>query len=411
MSQSPSHANDGDPNFAAILNYYKKYFKVDMSEYEKEKAKIVFPIVPLQVLRKLCDTAQKLFKAEPALLRLNGDTLIIGDLHGHIFDLFRTLGKLGLPPNRTYLFLGDLVDRGHFSTETVVLILTMKVIWPEHVFLIRGNHEFADMAKHGGFFAELSSLYNTRQAEEFIMKAFSYMPLAAIIGGNVLCVHGGLGPSLNDIKQLEEIQRPLNDYNDDLIQGLLWSDPAQFLDTFQESSRGIGYFFGHEALSSFLDSNKLQYMVRGHECVEKGIEAQLNRRMFTVFGASNYCGRAPNKSGVLLIHPDGSREACFFNPITYIKRANVSFVASESDTVFKPKRPGLPTDPKRRSFQKDSLPALHPGRKSEAKLPEIGSGRPQPQRVQSEFRKTPLKKLPVIAQPRRDSMFVSRPSW
>jgi protein phosphatase len=281
------------------------------------------------------------------LLELNTRTAIIGDLHGHVIDLFRQLGKIGLPPACNYLFLGDLVDRGEFSTETTIVILLLKALFPENVHCIRGNHEFAEMSNQGGFGAELQNIYGSEKAEEKILSCFSYMPIAALIGPEVLCVHGGICPSLYNLKQLSEIPRPLTTYTDELVQGLLWSDPAEFLQGFQPSSRGVGFFFGPDALAQFLDSHHLKLLVRGHECVDGGIESQLERRMVTVFGASNYCGLKPNKAAVMIVHPDdGRREVAIFQPLKYYKRAQAKFVTSESETVFKLKRgAAMPSKP------------------------------------------------------------------
>jgi protein phosphatase len=338
---------ESESNFLALFNCYRRNFLSDPQAFEQDGFKLSLPICPFPILVELCDAVTELFKAEPMVLELNKRTAIVGDLHGHVVDLFRQVGKLGLPPACNYLFLGDLVDRGEFSTETTVVILLMKALWPENVYCIRGNHEFGEMSSHGGFGAELHTIYGEEKAEEAILACFSYMPIAALIGTEVLCVHGGIGPGLFSMKQLSEIQRPLTTYDDDLVQGLLWSDPAEFVSGFQPSSRGIGYFFGPDALAQFLDQHHLKYLVRGHEVVEGGIENHLERRMTTVFGASNYCGLNPNKAAVMVVHPeDGKREVALFTPLKYFKRAQARFLTSESDTVFRVKSNRTPSGPK-----------------------------------------------------------------
>lgn len=105
----------------------------DVEEYESERSKLVFPILPIALLSELCDFASKIFAEEPMVVNLEGDFIIVGDLHGHILDLFRILRRFGHPPKQSYIFLGDLVDRGEFSTETVVLIYLMKCLYPENI--------------------------------------------------------------------------------------------------------------------------------------------------------------------------------------------------------------------------------------------------------------------------------------
>jgi protein phosphatase len=361
-----------DPNFLAIFDVYKRYFHCDCSTLGEIGNRLQLPIVPVPILVQLCDAVTVVFKSEPSLLRITVPTLVVGDLHGHIIDLFRTVGRFGLPPNYCYLFLGDLVDRGEFSTETTILIFLLKLLYPEFIYIIRGNHEFLDMAQVGGFSDELRSLYNTSRAETAIMGAFSYLPLAALIGDHVLCVHGGLGPSLETLEQIERIQRPITICCDDVLQSLLWSDPIASLDGYQPSARGMGYHFGADALARFLDSQDLQYLLRGHECVDNGVEAQLGRRMYTVFGASNYCGKSGNKAGVLLVQPSGAKEPFYFAPQGYMKRGSVAFVHSESEATFSVGAK------KRTSSLAIKLPVLAPGQaqessRSQGKMP---SGRP-----------------------------------
>lgn len=333
-------------NASNIIDFYRPLFKSTVLDYEKSKTKLLIPICPANVLITLCEAAKTIFMNEPMLLKFTDECdqiAIIGDLHGHILDLFRTFGKIGMPPDRTYLFLGDIVDRGEFSTETITIILALKVLFPKNIYVIRGNHEFREMGRQFGFYSELNTLYKGNPAvEDSFMDAFSYIPIAALIGSHVICVHGGIGPSLYSLDQLEKIERPLNDYNNDMVSALLWSDPSRFGKDFEPSTRGLGYFFGPDALAYFLEKNNLKYLVRGHECVENGIEMQLGRRMLTVFGASNYCGLSPNKSGVLLLKPSDPnfREAIFFQAINHPKRAIAVFLPSESPNGVIIRRPG-----------------------------------------------------------------------
>ena len=326
----------------AIIDFYKPYFKPNVSDIERGRTRLYAPICPINVIKKICASAKQIFMNEPMLLRLYNDPVyIVGDLHGHILDLFRTLGKIEMPPKNTILFLGDIVDRGDFSTESITIILSLKILYPDLVYIIRGNHEFLEMSRQSGFSAELYNLYDKDMSvEDAFMDAFSYIPIGAMIGKNVLCVHGGIGPHVFRVEQLEKIQRPLHTFDDDLVSSLLWSDPSRLGKGFSPSTRGIGYLFGTDELAEFLDSNNLKYLVRGHECVDKGIELQLNNRIFTVFGASNYCGMSPNKSGILIMKQDCSKEAILFPPINqHLKRSVAIVLKSESPDEFIVKKP------------------------------------------------------------------------
>ena len=69
-----------------------------------------------------------IFGKEPNLLRIEGKVTIVGDIHGQFYDLHSMLIKLHKPENKDeiILLLGDYVDRGCYSTEIVLLLMTLK---------------------------------------------------------------------------------------------------------------------------------------------------------------------------------------------------------------------------------------------------------------------------------------------
>ena len=64
------------------------------------------------------------------LLEIEAPVLICGDIHGQCYDLLRLFHYGELPPNSTYLFLGDYVDRGQNSLETIMLLMCYKIKYP-----------------------------------------------------------------------------------------------------------------------------------------------------------------------------------------------------------------------------------------------------------------------------------------
>ena len=343
MKQSPI---DQHTNFNRIYQCYRTLISVNVSEYESNKTHLVFPIMPITLINSLCATAYKIFQEEPTVLRLStsgdDDIIIVGDLHGQILDLFRVLKQFGHPPKKRYLFLGDIVDRGEFSTETLIMIMLMKVLFPNHVYVIRGNHEFSTMWKSGGFASEIALLYGSSNmnnyndnivASEF-SKMLSTVPLGAVIDEKIFCVHGGIGPQFESIKQLEDIHRPVHEYDFEPLISAVWSDPFDEIDTYKNSPRGSGYLFGEKAITKFLDDQGLDVLVRGHQSISEGVAYHLNGKCITVFTASNYCGQTPNMAGILILKHNQTPQPITFPPIVYIKRDSATFLQSSSETTF-----------------------------------------------------------------------------
>lgn len=96
-------------------------------------------------IRGLCVKSSEIFMSQPMLLELEAPLKICGDVHGQFSDLLRLFSYGGPPPTANYLFLGDYVDRGKNSLETICLLLAYKIKYPENFFLLRGNHECASI--------------------------------------------------------------------------------------------------------------------------------------------------------------------------------------------------------------------------------------------------------------------------
>ncbi|OHT17687.1 Serine/threonine-protein phosphatase PP1-1 [Tritrichomonas foetus] len=321
----------------SVMEFYKSVIKTDLSDYENNIRQLTLPIVPTQIVINLCNSIAKICQTEPNILHLSSNYIVVGDLHGHILDLLRIFKRFMLPPQQNYIFLGDLVDRGEFSTEVVILIYILKSLFPRNVYVIRGNHEFSQICQRGGFSCELYSVYPDSNVEAAFFRSFAYLPLGAIVGNSqmsYLLVHGGIGPNVHSLSDIESIQRPLTASDDDIANSILWSDPNPHITDFKPSSRGSGYFYGKDALSKFLADNNLKLLVRGHECVQNGIERQIDG-MITVFSASYYCGISPNKAGVLLMRNNGKIEEFIMPPLKYLKRDQVCFLGNESDYAFR----------------------------------------------------------------------------
>ncbi|OHS98261.1 Serine/threonine-protein phosphatase PP1 [Tritrichomonas foetus] len=301
---------------------------VDMGEGRQS---LQLPTLEEDFVINIAKKAQFYFNQEPLLLELHPPIVVVGDLHGHLLNLYQILQNFDLPPNQRYLILGDIVDRGAFSIETVSLLFALKICYPDNIYIIRGNHEFSSVSTSGGFFEELASIFNSQSVFNSFNEAFNFMPLAAQIGPYI-CLHGGISPELQDISQIKGMKRPISCYSDPLLCGIFWSDPNEEIKMYKSSNRGVGFLFGKKPLRNFLNINNVQILIRGHECVD-GYSYRFNNRCITVFSASNYCGVSENHAAVLQIVNDFSLIPKILPYVKYLKRANAIFLKNTKPLI------------------------------------------------------------------------------
>ncbi|KTB22342.1 Serine/threonine-protein phosphatase PP-Z2 [Nakaseomyces glabratus] len=251
-------------------------------------------------IAQICQKAREIFLAQPALLELSPSVKIVGDVHGQYGDLLRLFTKCGFPPMANYLFLGDYVDRGKQSLETILLLLCYKIKYPENFFLLRGNHECANVTRVYGFYDECKRRCNIKTWKTFI-DTFNTLPLAAIVTGKIFCVHGGLSPVLNSMDEIRHVSRPTDVPDFGLINDLLWSDPTDSPNEWEDNERGVSYCYNKVAINKFLNKFGFDLVCRAHMVVEDGYEFFNDRSLVTVFSAPNYCGEFDNWGAVMSV--------------------------------------------------------------------------------------------------------------
>ncbi|KAK9420369.1 putative Serine/threonine-protein phosphatase [Seiridium unicorne] len=248
----------------------------------------------------ICQRAREVFLSQPALLELDAPVKIVGDVHGQYTDLIRMFEMCGFPPSSNFLFLGDYVDRGKQSLETILLLLCYKLKYPENFFLLRGNHECANVTRVYGFYDECKRRCNVKIWKTFI-DCFNTLPIAAIVAGKIFCVHGGLSPALSHMDDIRNIARPTDVPDYGLLNDLLWSDPADMEQDWEANERGVSYCFGKKVITDFLATHDFDLVCRAHMVVEDGYEFFTDRVLVTVFSAPNYCGEFDNWGAVMSV--------------------------------------------------------------------------------------------------------------
>ncbi|AAS53321.1 AFL051Wp [Eremothecium gossypii ATCC 10895] len=248
----------------------------------------------------ICATVREIFLEQPSLLRLQAPIKIVGDVHGQFTDLLRILKLSGVPDETNYLFLGDYVDRGKQSLETILLLLCYKIKYPDRFFMLRGNHESASVTKMYGFYDECKRRMSTKTWKQFV-DVFNTLPFAAIVQDKIFCVHGGISPQLSNMRQIEKIARPTDIPEEGLLTDLLWSDPDPAVSDWSLNDRGVSYTFGKRNVYDFCANFKFDLIIRGHMVVEDGYEFFAKKKFVTIFSAPNYCGQFQNWGAVMSV--------------------------------------------------------------------------------------------------------------
>jgi diadenosine tetraphosphatase ApaH/serine/threonine PP2A family protein phosphatase/Ca2+-binding EF-hand superfamily protein len=283
-------------------------------------------------LIEICNSVLPIFAAEDSLVATPFPVRVYGDIHGNLPDLTQFFNKYAWPDKRkgdilsmNYVFLGDYVDRGSFSVETVALLFSLKIMYPNRVFLLRGNHEDRSMNYHFGLRKSCLAQFGASEGQliwERINECFDNLPLACLVGEEVLCIHGGIGASIESVNDLAGIAKPITvppenvdpetlSKVDKVVVDALWSDPVGNNGNPMDSPRGNGATkFTADRVKEFVKANHLQFIVRGHQCVPNGYEYFADGLLLTVFSAANYCNQYNNDGGMVAIvrNPDGSLE-------------------------------------------------------------------------------------------------------
>lgn len=258
-------------------------------------------VIEKNEINYIIQKSKEIFLSQPTLLELSSPIKVVGDLHGQFNDLLRILKLSGFPPNSNYLFLGDYVDRGKQSLETILLLLCFKIKYPNNFFMLRGNHESGNISKIYGFYDECKRRLGSVKIWKNFVDVFNALPIAAIISDKIFCVHGGLSPFMKNLKQINKIKRPTDIPDVGLLSDLLWSDPHAKINDWSPNDRGISFFFSKRNVNEFLAKFKFDLIVRGHMVVEDGYEFFNKKRLVTVFSAPNYCGEFNNWGAVMSI--------------------------------------------------------------------------------------------------------------
>ena len=246
-------------------------------------------------VKQLILQSMDLFIDDSNLICLNSPITICGDIHGQLEDLFKLFEVSG-GEDQPYLFMGDFVDRGYYSIDTICYLLALR-LKNGNVWLLRGNHETRNVNATYGFYNECQRHFCNNEIYRLFNALFDMFPIAALIDYKVFSVHGGLSPSLRYIEDINDFDRVREPPSTGVISDLMWSDPADSDScSWDPSPRGSGYIFGKEQCKKFVHENGLEFITRSHQLVEEGILWYFDNTLVDIWSAPNYSYVSGNKA-------------------------------------------------------------------------------------------------------------------
>jgi len=247
----------------------------------------------------LCDAAREIFKKEQNVQPVAAPCVLVGDIHGQWYDLIEMFKKAGAcPPDKTFLFLGDYVDRGYYSVESVCLLVALKVKYPTKVWMIRGNHESRQITQVYGFYDECLRKYGTPNVWKYFCDLFDFMPLSALVDNKIFCVHGGLSPKIDTLDDIRKLDRVQEVPHEGPICDLIWSDPDDRVG-WRVSPRGAGFTFGAGITDQWSSKNNLILTARAHQLIMEGYQWCHGQKLITLFSCPNYSYRCGNSAAIM----------------------------------------------------------------------------------------------------------------
>ena len=287
-------------------------------EYIPYKNKEEIIVMNKEYISKLITDCKNMLMKSPTVITLRSPVKIFGSINGQYNDLMRYFSLFGRPSEfkgdiecMDYLFLGNLVNRGAFSLETFLLLIALKVKYNNNFHILRGSQDDIEISKHYGLAEECKNKLNENTTDKNsifkkICELFEYLPLAAIINNQIICVHSGIGEHVKSINDINNIKKPISVKDNNIVQEILWSTPSgnTYKEEYNVNNITFNYrksHFDEKMLNEFLNHNKMKMMIRSHDVCDSGIEKIFNDKIISIFSATNYCGTFNNSGAMLLI--------------------------------------------------------------------------------------------------------------
>ncbi|CAL8074735.1 unnamed protein product [Calicophoron daubneyi] len=284
---------------------------------DRQIFKGVKPSIKEREVTSVCRLLMEIVVTESVCLEvsLSDPLYIVGDILGHYKHLMHLFNAFGVPPQTHYLFLGNYADVGRMGLETLILLCCYKVLYPNSIYLLRGKHEVGIISRDYGLLDECNRRFSQRMWHSFTT-LFAYLPVVAIVEEKILCLNGGLSPTLcsrvsrlnlkNLLRTLISKSEELKP--DSLLCHLLWSSPDPETKGWEQNPVGLGYLFGPEVVRHFCEKAGITQIIRSSEFVLQGYELFDDTRLLTIFSAPNFMSTYGNKGAIVKVQKAPGQE-------------------------------------------------------------------------------------------------------
>ena len=285
-----------------------------------------FPFTKEEI-EMLVEEVIPILSKENSLIKIRSPCKIFGNIYGVYNDLMRFFESFGNPSDSMqngdinvmqYIFLGDFCDRGLYSLEVVLLLLALKVKYPDFIYLIRGHHEDKNINEFYGLGEECKERLNDEIDKKnsifnLINKSFDYLPFAILIDNSTLLIHGGIGCSIQNLDDISNIERPVSIVQDvnnieqlhiiDLLYSEYDDNDNYYSINHERDKNNKGFFikYGKKRLDEFLNKNKINLLITTHQFVKEGFCTYNNDKLLVLFSATNYMDKYNNIGAMITI--------------------------------------------------------------------------------------------------------------
>lgn len=306
----------------------------------------------------MCQKMSALCEPLPNVLHLRGPVHVLGNLQGHIADLIEITKVIGEPPLVNYVILGSFVNRGGNSLEVLCYLFSWKILYPNHVHILRGNQESSRLCQVYGLFDSCWKLYPPQDKNTvspvwwWLMDVFNNLPLAAIVNGDYFLCHSGLSKGLvDDLTGLHTLERRQDIPEEGIVADMMYTVPQEYPGWNYTNCRSSTWHFGPDVTAEFLKNNRFKYVLRSHTYSDDGYQIEHDGKLITVFSAANFMERCGNKGGVVVIDEESNYSIQTYEQCRAVRdrqaRSPLSwlfFVASSADldACRSQRRPPIP---------------------------------------------------------------------